>query len=89
MKGNLSLHERYQHVLLQISNLGGLYWKDLLRISRKMYLWLQVIHENCKVGGVVTETGSDTRTDKGHPAAVTGPAVGVIMTRRSKYTLIN
>lgn len=48
-----------------------------------MYLWFQVIHENCEVGGVVTETWSETRTGKGHPAAVAGPVVGVIMPRRS------
>lgn len=49
-----------------------------------MYLWFQVIHENCEVGGVVTETWSDTRTGKGHPAAVAGPVVGAIMPRRSR-----
>lgn len=48
-----------------------------------MYLWLQVIHENCKIGGVVTKTGSDTRSGKGHPAALAGPAVGVILPRGS------
>lgn len=43
------------------------------------YLWLQVIHKYCKVGGVITLTGRGARGSEGHPATITGPSTGMIM----------
>lgn len=79
------------HMSFEVYMLFSMY--DLTHCITKhilSYLGLQVIHQHCKVGGVVTETGSNPGASKGDHATITGPATGLIMptqgTRKHRHT---